>query len=251
MTRFVDSLEKIDIEVQPLFDRHERVALQLSGGKDSLALLHAMKPYWGRLCVYWLNPGDPLPETVELMRELREYVPNFREVAGRQREIIAQDGWPSDVVPIKWTTHGQFVFGEKPFKVQGRLDCCVRSLMAPMHEAMIADGVTCIIRGKRSDEVDKSPTRSGDVVDGVELCYPLWTWSATDVTDYLGKSGVVLPESYKYATHSLDCMSCTAWWGEGIDKFLEAKYPDKFVEYNRRVGLIKSAVADELNNCEV
>lgn len=241
----------LHIRYSALFDRHERVALQISGGKDSLTVLHAMRPWWDRLCVYWLNPGDPFPETVELMRQIRGMVPNFKEVAGRQKEIIAADGWPSDVVPIKWTTSGQFVFGEKPFKVQGRLDCCFRALMLPMHEAMVADGVTCVIRGKRSEEADKTPSRSGDVVEGIELVYPLWDWTSEEVVDYLAVNGVELPESYKHATHSLDCMSCTAWWGEGLSKFLEVKYPDRFTEYSRRVGLVKAAVADEILNCEV
>ena len=234
-----------------LFGRHERVALQVSGGKDSLAVLHAMKPWWDKLRVYWLNPGDPFPETVALMENIKSAVPSFVEIPGRQKEIIAADGWPSDVVPVKWTTFGQFVFGEKPYKIQGRLDCCYRALMAPMQEAMIRDGITCIIRGKRSEEADKSPTRSGDVVEGIELVYPLWDWTAGKVEKYLEVNGVELPESYKYASHSLDCMSCTAWWGEGLSKFLSAEHPAHFAEYDRRVGLIKAAIAEEITNCEV
>lgn len=241
----------IKVDYSRVFDKHAKVALQLSGGKDSLAVLHMMRPWWDRLCVYWLNPGDPFPETVELMRLISSVVPNFKEVQGRQKEIISADGWPSDIVPIKWTSDGQTIFGPQPFKVQGRLHCCWRSLMSPMHERMVADGVTCIIRGKRSEEADKSPSRTGDIIDGIELVYPLWDWTENDVMRYLTESGVQLPKSYGHATHSLDCMSCTAWWGEGLSKFLESSYPEKFVEYTRRVTLIKSAIADELLNCEV
>lgn len=234
-----------------IFYRHERVALQLSGGKDSLAALYAMRPWWDRLCVYWVNPGDPFPETVDLMRAIREMVPYFVEVAGHQRSIVAAHGWPSDIVPIKWTTSGQFVFGELDFKVQGRLDCCWHSLMLPLHQRMIKDEVTCVIRGKRSEEKDKSPSRTGSVFEGIETVYPLWDWKESDVFEYLNKEGAELPESYSYATHSLDCMSCTAWWGEGLEKYLEAKHPVQYAEYLRRIHLIKTAIRSEIAQLEV
>lgn len=234
-----------------LFEIHERVALQVSGGKDSLALLHMFKPYWDRLCVFWLNPGDPFPETVALMEKIKAEVPFFVEVAGRQREIIAQDGWPSDVIPHAYTTEGNFVFGPTRFKVQSRLSCCFRSMMLPMHERMKALGVTCILRGKRSEEKDKTPSRSGETHDGFELVYPLWDWTENDVLVYLEQAGIELPPSYDYAGHSLDCMSCTGWWGENLSKWLEAKYPVQHTEYVRRITLIKQAVADQMADCEV
>lgn len=234
-----------------IFARHERVALQVSGGKDSLALLHWMMPWRERFCVYWLNPGNPFPDTVELMERIRASVPHFKEVIGRQPEIIGLDGWPSDVVPIRWTRAGHYMDGAQPFKVQGRLDCCWRSLMLPMHEAMVADGITCVIRGKRSDEADKSPSRNGDVIDGIEFVYPLWDWSEENVVGYLHAHDVPLPVSYQYASHSFDCMDCTAWWRDGLSRFLEAEHPSQHAEYVRRIGLIKSAIAEEISNCEV
>jgi 3'-phosphoadenosine 5'-phosphosulfate sulfotransferase (PAPS reductase)/FAD synthetase len=234
-----------------IFDRHEKVALHVSGGKDSLALLTFMRPWWDKLCVFWLNPGDPFPETLALMARIKTEVPFFAEVRGRQPEIVERDGWPSDVIPQSHTSDGNFIFGETPFKVQSRLSCCYRAMMLPMHERMKELGVTCILRGKRSSEKDKSPSRSGETHDGFELIYPLWNWSENDVLSYLLDNGIDIPESYDYAGHSLDCMSCTAWWGEGLSYFLKAKYPERYVEYVRRITLIKSAISDEMNNCEV
>lgn len=234
-----------------IFHRHQRIALQVSGGKDSLAVLHAMTPWHDRLCVYWTNPGDPFPETVELMKAIKSSVPHFVEIAGRQPEIVAKDGWASDVVPQSHTSDGNFVFGETPFKVQPRLSCCYRALMWPMHERMIADGVTCIIRGKRAEEKDKTETRTGSVTLGIETIYPIWDWSRDQVDRYLSDNGVPIPESYAHATHSLDCMSCTAWWGEGLSRYLEAKHPQRYAEYVRRITLIKHAIATQMAECEV
>ena len=233
------------------FHRHGKVALQVSGGKDSLATLFLMLPWWERLDVFWLNPGDPVPETIDYMAFVREVVPSFREIAGRQPEIIAADGWPSDVVPTLYTTMGQAVFGPKPFKVQDRLSCCFRSLMVPLHEVMMAEGYTLIIRGKRKDEKDKTETRTGSVVDGVEFLYPVWDWTEEEVFQYLTDNEIPLPGYYEHAGHSLDCLSCTAWWGEGLGAYLEAKHPEQHTEYVRRIHLIKQAVSEQMADCEV
>ena len=229
-----------------IFDRHERIALQLSGGKDSLAVLEMFRPWREKLCVYWCNPGDAFPETVALMARVKAEFPRFIEIAGRQQEIIEADGWPSDVVAQWHTTDGNFVFGPTPFKMQTRLSCCWRSLMLPMHERMVADGVTCIIRGKRAEEKDKTESRNGSVLMGIETIYPLWNWSENDVLVYLDQAGVDLPDSYDYAGHSLDCMSCTAWNEEGLDRYLKARHPEHFTEHVRRIRLIRSAVKAEL-----
>lgn len=240
------------MNIENIIRRHNRIALQVSGGKDSLALLELMRPHWDRLTVYWLNPGDPFPETKLLMRDIARQVPNFIEVGGRQREIIETDGWPSDVVPQSYTTDGNLVFGKTPFKVQSRLSCCIRSMMQPMYERMVADGVTCVIRGKRSEEKDKTGVETGFICPaGIEYVFPIYDWTARDVVDYLSHHGIALPESYRHASHSLDCMSCSAWWGEGLSKFLEAKHPERHAEYVRRITLIKQAIAEQMADCEV
>lgn len=235
-----------------IFAKHERVALSFSGGKDSLALLYLLEPWWDKLTVYWMNPGNPFPETVALMEKIKAQVPHFKEIRGLQPEIVAMDGWPSDVVPHRYTTDGNAIFGPTPFKVQSRLQCCIRSLMLPTYKAMVADGITCCIRGKRREEADRTGLENGFVTpEGMELAFPLLDWSLWDVVQYLSDRGIDLPPSYNHASHSLDCMDCTAWWGEGLSHYLKAAHPHAFAEYERRVILIKQAVAEQMAECEV
>lgn len=236
-----------------IFDRHQKVALSFSGGKDSLACLYLMRPWWDRLTVYWLNPGNPFPETVVLMDQIRKQVPHFKEVRGQQPEIIAQDGWPSDVVPIRYTTQGNAECGPTEFKVQERLQCCIRSRMLPLYRAMVADGVTCCIRGKRFDDDDQTGVESGHVTeDGMELVFPIYDWTTEDVFSFLDSHGIERPPFYEQSTTFQECMDCTAFWGDGLSRYLAAKHPVAFKEYKRRLLLIKQAVAEQLNapDCE-
>ena len=48
-------------------DRHDKIALQFSGGKDSLAVLYLCKEWWNKITVVWLNTGSAFPETIAQM----------------------------------------------------------------------------------------------------------------------------------------------------------------------------------------
>ena len=237
-------------ELAALFARHKKVALYFGGGKDSLACLYLLRPHWDRLHVYWCNPGNPFPETIEQMQRIRKLVPLFKEVRGNQPEIIAQDGWPSDVVPERYTTDGNIAFGPTPFKVQHRLYCCYRAFWMPMFETLLADGMTCLIRSRRHGETDKTEYGSGTITpQGQEIVFPIFNWTADDVYRYLQAEGVELPPFYRYSDHSIDCMDCTGYWGEGHGKYLAAQHPKAFIDYHRRITLIKRAVAEQMDIC--
>ena len=229
--------------------RHERIALQFSGGKDSIATLEVMRPYWDRLTVYWLNTGDPFPEVVEVIEKARAMVPCFVDVEGNRDAVVAQHGLPTDVLPYSSALASHQLGVGETVRLQDRFTCCSRVLMEPMHARMVADGITLIVRGQRADETFKGQLRSGEVFDGIEFLYPIEDWGTEVVFDYIEASGWVIPRYYAEGMpHSGDCLVCTAWVGDGRGAYLKKHHPERFDEYREKLAIVAGAAEVAGNN---
>lgn len=228
-----------------IIDRHVRIALQFSGGRDSLACLYLMKPYWDRLTVYWCDTGAAYPETIALMQKIRDMVPNFAVIQGQQPQVIEQFGLPSDIVPVNATPIGRLVGSDAPL-IQDRYSCCIRSMMQPTLERMLADGITLVIRGQKTKDRLKSPVRSGEVHDGVEYFFPIENWDSRKVMRFLEDEGAPIPRFYEMLNGMPDCMTCSAWWEEGAAKYLRRYHHAQFLENQQRLDIINTAVGEHI-----
>lgn len=229
-----------------VISRHERIALQLSGGRDSLATLYLMRPWLGRIVVYWGNTDDAYPETLEAIAIARALCPHFVEVSGRQPDVVREFGIPSDIVPVNRVPLGLSGAGLDAPLIQDRYSCCWRVVMLPLYQRMKADGITLIIRGQRNADNLKGPLRSGDVLDGFEFLYPIEQWSDQDVNDYLISEGAPLPRFYESMNTTPGCMTCSAYWEDGQAQYLKRYYPATYEEVQRRLGIIKIAVEEHI-----
>lgn len=233
------------MEFRHIIDKHEKIALQLSGGRDSIACLYLMRPYWDRLTVYWLDTGAAFPETVALIQQVREMVQNFARIEGKQPEVIEQYGIPSDLVPVSGTPMHVRDGGGK-VKIQDRYSCCAMSIMFPMHQRMIDDGITLIIRGQKTADRLKAPVKSGDVLDGIEFLFPIEDWDTRKVMRYLADEGAPIPRFYEMLNGAPDCMTCSAWWEEGAAKYLKRYHHEQYLENQRRLDVINKAVGEHI-----
>lgn len=216
-----------DNEINSLFERHEKVVLQLSAGKDSAACLWLLKPYWDRLTVLWCNQGDAYIETLQYMERINALVPKFAVVYGNQPQVIKQNGFPVDVVPVDATTIGQQISGNSEITVQSFLQCCSASFWIPMNDYVKRNGFTAVIRGQRNADALKAPLQSGQIIDGIEYAFPIDDWTEEEVIEYLGER---IPDSYKRGLKtSLDCMSCTAYVAENQGRIADLDNIDKEV----------------------
>lgn len=225
-----------------IFARHKNIALQFSGGKDSLACLYLLKDYWDRLTVYHLNSGDAFPEAREVVGRVKAEVPHFVEIEGRVRQVQSHYGIPSDVVPTSSSRLGFDMGAHSNPLIVDRYTCCYLSIMAPMHERMKQDGVTLMIRGQKNSDAYKAQTRSSDVIDGIEFLYPIESWSHEQVLRYLEDQHITIPRYYDMMKNAPDCMGCSAWWDEGHGAYLRRYHPAAHDVYQYRLNLIADAV---------
>jgi len=232
-------------EIAQAMATHSRAALKFSGGKDSLACLYLLRPWWDRVVVLWTNAGDPYPETVQQMERVRQLVPHFMEVAGPGGVSCHGPGemYPADMVPWGATPMGRFVQTSAPrFTIHSFAECCAHNVWLPMQQAIARLGCDLVIRGERESEQYRPPVTSGmqSPENGGTQLLPLFGWSKDDVFAYLRAEGVEVPRSYQYGMGSLDCLHCTAHLGEAGNKlrYLRKFHPTVAVEYERRLRLI-------------
>jgi len=221
--------------------------LQFSGGKDSLAVLLLLKGQLSEITVMWANSGDNFPETLEQMEKIKAICPNFIEIKGKQPNIIEEFGYPVDVLPVRnYLPIMNLVQAERPL-MQGMLECCFKSFLTPMHNKSIELDATVIIRGQKNADKQKSPVRSGDIIDGIEYWFPIQDWTDEQVMDYI-KDSDLLSSHYKEANTSMDCMHCTAYLEDNQWKlpYLEKHYPEAGKEVKRRLRLIKHEISQDM-----
>lgn len=226
-------------------DRHARIALQLSGGRDSIACLYLMRPYWDRLTVYWCDTGAAYPETVQTVAQVREMVPNFAIIEGNQPAVIEQFGIPTDILPASSTPMGINGTGKGDL-MQDRYSCCLRSIMLPLHARMVQDGITLIVRGQKNADRLKSTVRSGETHDGIEYLFPIEDWDNRKVMSFLQSVDAQIPRFYEMLNSAPDCMTCSAYWEEGAMAYLKRYHHSQYLENQKRLSIINTAVGEHI-----
>lgn len=228
-------------------DRHEKVALAYSGGKDSLACIYLLRDDLHRITVYHIDTGDELPEVRAAVAEVEAWVPHFVRVVTDVAGWIAANGIPSDLVPHSAHALGQ-VMGEGKVRLAARWDCCRANRAGALFERILADGNTMMISGVRRDDMRVLPNHDGDILpEGIEAYYPLEGWSAADVFAYLDSVGATLPPFYPELEHGMDCAGCSAWWSERRGAYLRRAHPEVFRQYQERLAMIIGEVTPVLH----
>lgn len=225
------------LDIAACLARHERIAFQLSGGRDSVAALYAMRDWWPLMTVYHLDTGDQFPELAGVVRAVEIDVP----VVHVQSDVLsfrAATGDPSDLVPADNTQFGRMVSG-RSVSIVSRYDCCTQVVMLPLHERMAVDGVTLIVRGQRHEDYATAPMRSGQSDGRFEVLYPIEEWSAADVDAFIARNELPVAPFYAEGMKtSPECMTCTAWWGEGRMGYLRRHHPQTAADVSERMRVI-------------
>lgn len=234
------------------FCRHVNIGFQFSGGRDSTAALYLLCDFWPEMTVYHLDTGDQFPETKDVVARVEQDMGRpLHRIYGDVHGIRTAYGLPSDLVPVDNTQPGLMVSGHR-IKIQGRYECCYRSLMKPMQDHMLKDGITLIVRGQRDDEYANPPMRSGDIEGTQEVLYPIQSWTGQQVSDYLAENQLPIAPFYERGVRRApECMGCTAWWDEGRAPYLKQYHPESFAKYEDAMSIVRFAINRQYATLEV
>lgn len=223
------------------------VALQFSGGKDSLACLYLLRPFLSDLTVYWCDTGDGCPETRAVVEALRERIPRFVEVQSDVRQWRRTHGFPTDLVPADHHWLGQ-QYGMSAFPLTNRFDCCMANLMIPLHDRMVADGVDVVIRGTKLCDTGRVPAEGRVPGAPYDVLLPVRDWSHAQVFAYLESVGAPRNAIYDHfkAISAPECMGCTAWWGDGKAQYFLAQHPEQVDQYRANLQALADAAHVQL-----
>jgi 3'-phosphoadenosine 5'-phosphosulfate sulfotransferase (PAPS reductase)/FAD synthetase len=218
-------------------DRHEKAALCVSGGKDSLAVAYLLRDDADRITAYHNDTGDLLPEVMEIVEHVRGMYPRFVTVRTDVMQWIDAHGLPSDLIPHSQHPIGRMM-AEASTVLVPRYDCCLANLMQPLFDRIVADGNTLLIRGTKAVDMNRLPVASGESPDGIEVWYPLQEWSNDAVFAYLRDVGAPICRVYEHVTNSPECARCSAWWGERRATYLQRYHPALYAEYRERMQAV-------------
>ena len=235
--------------IEEIINKHAKISLLFSGGKDSMACLFLLKKYWNKINVMWVNTGAAFPETIEMMEYFKSILPIFTEIKSDQPNYINYFGLPSDVVPINKTLTGSFLLPNNETKINIYIDCCAANIWFPSYNAAKDYGATMIIKGTKSSDKQKSPIKSMDIVDGITHFMPIENWSNHDVLAYLKTQDFEIPDFYSLHDSSLDCWDCTAYCKNHIDKlnYMKNKHPEKHDKLIQKLCIVYKSIQEELN----
>lgn len=226
-----------------------RAALQFSGGKDSMACLYLLREEVERgMPVYWLDSGDGIPETLEVVDEVRQWIPDFRPVEFDYVAWIEANGSASDITTAHSSYLGQEL-GLSDLKLSGRFASTWHTLMLPLHQRVVEDGIEVVVRGTKSADADSLPHLSGDAYD---VMMPLDGWTHDDVFSYLQHVGAPISKVYDYCSKASapEWLHDTAWWDDGKARYLKAKHPDLAERYRLHLHAVRDEVHARLRELQ-
>ena len=245
-------------EISQAIDSHTKPVLWLSGGKESLTLLHLLRPWNTRITLLHNHLDGGWPGVTENLMALADAwgftTPMLTHPKLTFDEYVAQFGYQTDIVP---TDSDTVIQPPSPYQGEGMRvsswwHCTLLRNIYPLLEATMALGADAILTGVRASDgalfasMGAEASQGKDVVGYVRY-NPLYAWTAEDIYAYLDGHHVPLPAHYQWkraagdAYEFPDCMRCT--WQPEHWRILREHYPDVYAAHWPETKQVYEALA--------
>lgn len=208
-----------------IFDRHDRVFLGFSGGKESVALAHMLEPWRDRVTLLWVNTGVMALHMVKFVRGYGERF-TLEEIASPN--LI--EHWQAMGTPAEVFAMGNLTGSTQP-RLQPWMHCCHLIRQEPVNAILRAQpGPCCFINGQRRQDRDGATVAGlkSKLPAAVEVVMPLASWSEADVFAYIVAHGLTLPQQYGDGyPDSIECLICPAPMKAERLRYLRRHHPDE------------------------
>ena len=230
--------------IKKYIGEHARPTAWISGGKDSMVLMHLLRAWRDRVSFVHARLDDAWPDVTTNLEQVAkswDIKLHYAEPTVTFPKYVEKYGWPMDMVP---STHegGQAPFIHPWYKEGPRmaswLHCTAARVITPLLAVTVSIQADLVITGTRGDDAPMFRIMGEKVIartkKGWDRINPLQLWSDEQVYAYIDQYEISLPQYYevKRATGKeyewVDCMSCT--WQPTHWVMLKKYYPDQFAK---------------------
>lgn len=235
-------VKEVEATCTEIFSIYERPVLLCSGGKDSLALLHMLRPWRHKVIVLHNKVDAGWPGVTENLEVLMNQWGFLRSVYCApffsQQQYVETFGWPVAVVPadLDGTIQPPSPYQEGALKLSSWWHCTVKRQIAPLGVAAAALKADAVLTGSRASD--------GPAFErmGMASSYPQWrrfnplhTWSSNEIYQFIDQVGIPLPPHYRYKRELgdqweyPDCVWCS--WQPEHWALLRKHYPREYTRW--------------------
>ena len=244
--------------IAKVFERHATPVLWLSGGKESLTLLHLLRPWREHITLLHNRLDGGWPGVTENLMVLVETWGFASPILTHPKltfdDYVAQYGYQTEVVPTDADT---VVVPASPWhdnslRMSSFWHCTLLRGIYPLLEATMALGADAVLTGSRASDAPLFAMMGAEAPQGKDIVgyvryNPLYAWTTDDVYDYSNDHHIHLPPHYQWKRQVEgqyvwpDCLRCTAQpehW-----RLLREQYPDVYEKHWPEVKKVYEALA--------
>lgn len=240
----------------------QRPVIWVSGGKDSLALLHMCQPWRHRLCVMhtvvddtWPGLRDNLEQCLNDWGFLRSI---FTVPLTDFQTFVREAGWPVEVTPQRYD--GRHLSPQRQFSDPRMVSwwlCTLTRCIMPLVHATNSYNADVVLTGTLGRTGALGADMPVDRTRGLKFrgvynwvrYAPTDEWTDEQVYAYIDQHAIPLPPHYTIKRRRMDyrwpeCLSCT--WQPEHWQMLKAHYPEEYAKRWPQVAPVFAALKEEM-----